>query len=193
MSRRKSAPASAVTAGSTDCTCTACSRAYEVVIYGPADVDARGFDPDAPLKLLDQTHCARCWRPLLLTPPPRDWSGLVRATQLPPGCPRDRSLRVAGSCGHVFHSCCIVESRHCRACRELIRDVRPLVVSFSRKKKKNQVGRRRNRGEDVDGKDEDEETDSESELKGEIQQLQRRIDRLADQLNKVKERRRKYF
>jgi hypothetical protein len=81
------------------------------------------------VKLLDQSHCTRCWRPLLTT---TSWPG-PRWSQLPPGCPRDRSLSVSSNCGHVFHASCIRESRHCRACLALIGDVKPLNVAFRSK------------------------------------------------------------
>ena len=44
------------------CSCGACSSLYSVRITVPAD----GEDGTVhQMKLLEQTHCARCWRPLL--------------------------------------------------------------------------------------------------------------------------------
>ena len=60
------------------------------------------------MKLFEQTHCARCWRPLLT---PTAYPG-TRTSNLPPESPKDRVIVAAASCGHVFHSTCVYKVRH---------------------------------------------------------------------------------
>ena len=82
------------------------------------------------MKLLEQTHCARCWRPLLT---PTAYPG-TRTSNLPPESPKDRVLVAAASCGHVFHSTCVYKAPKCRQCHAHIKDVRQVNVVFEKRK-----------------------------------------------------------
>jgi len=75
-----------------------------------------------PLRLMEQTHCARCWRPLRLS---LAWPG-PRVDLLPPD-PTDRSLR-AGQCGHVYHGSCARDLGHCPACHVFLQSLTPVLI-----------------------------------------------------------------
>ena len=77
----------------------------------------------AKLKLMEQSHCARCWRPLRVS---TEWPG-PRLDFLPP-VPTDRALLVL-QCGHVYHSCCTRDLSHCSACHVFVEKFRPLLVT----------------------------------------------------------------
>ena len=96
--------------------CPVCAGTFHVLLGLPS--------PAHKLQLLAQSHCAHCWRPLLL---PRAWPG-PRPALLPPAQPADRTLRVA-QCGHVFHGSCAgeVEGR-CPLCRAHIQTLTPMHV-----------------------------------------------------------------
>lgn len=76
------------------------------------------------LKLMEQAHCARCWRPLVTNT--EEWPG-PRLDRLPPANPADRSLTVA-NCGHVYHSSCVPDLSHCSACHQVIAEMKSLVI-----------------------------------------------------------------
>ncbi len=85
---------------------------------------------DLPLRLLEQSHCARCWRPLRVS---TVWPG-PRLAQLPPSNPTDRALVVL-QCGHVYHSsCCDKYLTHCSACHVFIEKIRPLMIGETTKR-----------------------------------------------------------
>ena len=92
--------------GGKKCSC-GCSSQYSVVVTVPAD----GEDGTVhEMKLFEQTHCARCWRPLLT---PTAYPG-TRTSNLPPESDKDRVLVAAASCGHIFHSTCVYKVRQWR-------------------------------------------------------------------------------
>ena len=71
------------------------------------------------IKLLEQAHCAFCWRPLQVS---SAWPG-PRTSWLPPADGDELSVI---QCGHVFHSGCVHKQTHCRQCHVLITEVAPL-------------------------------------------------------------------
>ena len=97
------------------CPCRECSQSCHVCLKtDQAQTVGR-------IKLLEQAHCAFCWRPLQVT---SEWPG-PRTRLLPSDCSHDLSV---AQCGHVFHSACLHKQTHCRQCNVFIRDVSPLHV-----------------------------------------------------------------
>lgn len=68
---------------------------------------------DEKLKLLEQAHCAKCWRPLHFD---SNWPG-SRESLRPPFHSPGQPLRLSvAQCGHVFHNPCLNSETHCPAC-----------------------------------------------------------------------------
>ena len=68
-------------------------------------------------KLLEQTSCGHCWRPLKVR---KAWPG-PRESQRPP-YGNGRFLFVA-QCGHIFHGACVTKSPKCKVCLAEIQDL----------------------------------------------------------------------
>lgn len=62
------------------------------------------------VKLLEQTSCVQCWRPLLWTPKAHESLRPPFYTSLIPV-----QISVA-SCGHIFHTPCLSSNNHCPLC-----------------------------------------------------------------------------
>jgi hypothetical protein len=77
-------------------------------------------DSESRLKILEQAHCAHCWRPLRVT---SAWPGPRESHRPPYG--NGRHMLVA-NCGHVFHGACAVKPSHCPKCFVFIAELIPL-------------------------------------------------------------------
>jgi hypothetical protein len=77
-------------------------------------------DAGSRLKILEQAHCAHCWRPLRTN---SAWPGPRESHRPPYG--NGRHLLVA-NCGHVFHGACAVKPSHCPKCFVFIAELIPL-------------------------------------------------------------------
>ncbi len=75
-------------------------------------------------RLMEQSHCAKCWNPLLV---PLGWPGPRRGLTSPWMDPKNMSLQVT-QCGHVYHVACVAGEDHCAACRAYITRQGPLQV-----------------------------------------------------------------
>lgn len=98
-----------------DDVCPKCQLRIRTQIFKPSNTS---------FKLMEQTHCASCWRPLRVS---TLWPG-PRPGSLPPD-PKCSTLEVA-QCGHVYHSCCSRVRSHCSACQAYIKTVRPLEIEI---------------------------------------------------------------
>ena len=81
---------------------------------------------DEKFKLLEQAHCAKCWRPLYYN---TNWPGSYESLRPPFYSPLQPLRLSVAQCGHIFHTQCIVESRsdnHCPSCFSWIQSLRPL-------------------------------------------------------------------
>ena len=125
-----------------------------------------------PLRILEQTHCARCWRPLRTCPL---WPG-PRLSALPPH-PRDRSVTVT-QCGHVYHGSCAQELSHCSACHAFISDCRPLYVH---ERVNNDHHRGREQEQDCPGRGLDQVQTSLNDLKQQVTSLSQELNHLKRQ------------
>ena len=67
-------------------------------------------------KLLQQTHCASCWRPLMYN---IVWPGSSENLR-PPFHYTLRTPMSVSQCGHLFHLTCATQVSHCPVCRVLI-------------------------------------------------------------------------
>ena len=67
-------------------------------------------------KLLQQAHCASCWRPLRYN---TVWPGSSENLR-PPFHYTLRTPMAVSQCGHVFHLPCATQVSHCPICRVLI-------------------------------------------------------------------------
>ena len=81
---------------------------------------------DEKIKLLEQAHCAKCWRPLYFD---TNWPGSHESLR-PPFYSAFQPLRQmsVAQCGHIYHTQCIVESRsdnHCPSCYAWIQRLQP--------------------------------------------------------------------
>ena len=78
------------------------------------------------LKLLEQAHCAKCWRPLYYN---ANWPGSYESLRPPFYSPLQPMRLSVAQCGHIFHSQCIGGPRsdnHCPSCFSWIQSLRPL-------------------------------------------------------------------
>ena len=82
-----------------------CSTCHEVVHV--TSVKSPGLKH---LKLLEQAHCAHCWRPLRIA---IAWPGPREAERAPYG--NGLSIVVA-QCGHLYHGTCSGKVTHCTVC-----------------------------------------------------------------------------
>merc|ERR1712108_33623 len=80
---------------------------------------------DEKFKLLEQAHCAKCWRPLYFN---TNWPGSHESLRPPFYSPLQPLRLSVAQCGHIYHTQCIVESRsdnHCPSCFVWIQRLRP--------------------------------------------------------------------
>ena len=71
---------------------------------------------DEKFKLLEQAHCAKCWKPLYYN---TNWPGSHESLRPPFYSPLQPLRLSVAQCGHIYHTQCIVESRsdnHCPSC-----------------------------------------------------------------------------
>ena len=81
---------------------------------------------DEKFKLLEQAHCAKCWRPLYYN---TNWPGSYESLRPPFYSPLQPMRLSVAQCGHIFHSQCIGGPRsdnHCPSCFSWIQSLRPL-------------------------------------------------------------------
>lgn len=94
--------------------CLTCSRAVHMILAKNSN--------DVKLRLLEQTFCAHCWRPLSVShkwPEPRE-------SLLPPY--GNGRFVLISACGHVFHGGCAVKATRCSKCLSTIQNLLPLHV-----------------------------------------------------------------
>uniref|UniRef100_A0A0K2TLW3 RING-type domain-containing protein n=1 Tax=Lepeophtheirus salmonis TaxID=72036 RepID=A0A0K2TLW3_LEPSM len=77
------------------------------------------------IRLMEQTRCARCWKPLR---PNDTWPGPRESNRLPDNAPN--TILVATPCGHIYHGCCVVNLDHCSICRGKLMTYKELHVVF---------------------------------------------------------------
>ena len=63
---------------------------------------------DEKFKLLEQAHCAKCWKPLYYN---TSWPGSHESLRPPFYSPLQPLRLSVAQCGHIYHTQCIVESR----------------------------------------------------------------------------------
>jgi hypothetical protein len=95
------------------CLCSACSEVTH--IYYEKSVHLKHN-----LKLLEQAHCAHCWRPLKIA---SSWPGPKESQRPPYG--NGSSIMVA-QCGHLYHGTCAGKASHCALCFSSIQKLIPL-------------------------------------------------------------------
>ena len=96
------------------CQCSTCSEAVHVYH------DQKSLLKNN-LKLLEQAHCAHCWRPLRV---PNAWPG-PREGQRPPYGNGAGAIVVA-QCGHIYHGNCASKLSHCGLCFASLQKLIPL-------------------------------------------------------------------
>ena len=85
---------------------------------------------DEKFKLLEQAHCAKCWRPLFYN---TNWPGSYESLRPPFHSPFQPLRLSVAQCGHIYHTQCIVESRsdnHCPSCFVWIQRWANFIIFF---------------------------------------------------------------
>jgi hypothetical protein len=95
------------------CACRACSEVVHV--YRDQKLLLRN-----DLKLLEQAHCAHCWRPLRVA---TAWPGPREGQRPPYG---NGSSMVVAQCGHIYHETCTSKLSHCGLCFSSLDKMIPL-------------------------------------------------------------------
>ena len=91
---------------------------------------------DEKLKLLQQTNCAKCWRPLHYN---TKWPGSNENLRPPFFSPATKTKFSVAQCGHVFHTPCLAKETHCQLCLAFIKSVRPMHYHVSNKDNEDQM------------------------------------------------------
>ena len=91
---------------------------------------------DEKLKLLQQTNCAKCWRPLHYN---TKWPGSHENLRPPFFSPATKTKFSVAQCGHVFHTPCLTKETHCQLCLAYIKSVRPMHYHVSNKNNEDQM------------------------------------------------------
>lgn len=94
--------------------CATCSRAVHMVLVKNSS--------EVSVKVLEQTFCAHCWRPLSV---PCKWPEPREGQKPPYG---NGSYFLISNCGHVFHGPCAVKVTRCPKCSSAVRNLLPLHV-----------------------------------------------------------------
>ena len=95
------------------CPCSACSEVVHVYY------DQKSLLRN-DLKLLEQAHCAHCWRPLRV---PTAWPGPREGQRPPYG---NGGSMVVAHCGHIYHGYCASKLSHCGLCFSSLKKLTPL-------------------------------------------------------------------
>ena len=88
--------------------CSECDEAIHVYHFQPRD---------EKLKLLQQTQCAKCWRPLDYN---TVWPGSSENLRPPFYSPLTKTKFLVAQCGHIFHAPCMSRELHCPTCLAFI-------------------------------------------------------------------------
>ena len=85
---------------------------------------------DEKLKLLEQSNCAKCWRPLYYN---TKWPGSHESLRPPFYSPATKTKYSVAQCGHIFHTPCLAKETHCQLCLAYIKSVRPMHYHVTNK------------------------------------------------------------